>query len=134
MKILLIFLLCVCTTSVAQIGIIKTSSCSINIKQNKEWGGWEYINVSLIIKINFDTQIIEINNGINDKFKVLSVIESTNGIDSYNNLYTVTTFSCIDRTGIFAVITLQEYDTNDIKIGIYYDNIIYTYKGVKLFE
>jgi len=118
-KVIIISLLILLTASLkAQVIVIQTTSsayASYNQEQ-QQWSSWsEWTDCSVIIRIDITSSLIKIDNKFNDSFKILEKIKEDKRTDSYDDGYTSTTFSTVDRDGKTPNIKLKIFDSKEFR-------------------
>lgn len=126
---LAVMIFTIISLSSAQVLLFQASSSSYKMVIGDtftDWTGW--IDNECIINFNTETDIVSINNGYADKFKVLEVSELEYGTLNSEN-YKQTVMSAIDKDGIFCKLTVRNfYELKNYHIYIAYIDYIYVYE------
>lgn len=126
-KFLIVFLLFVSMIVSAQdVTFLRAKSVSVREYDYQDWGPWKDANV--LISIDFDRQIITIDNQYDDRFYISAVGDKERYRDKDGDYYDTFSMSAIDNEGQRCTLIYARWVDYDITtITIRYSDLQYTY-------
>ena len=94
----------------------------------QDWSEWE--SARLLIMIDFDNDIVEIDNKYEDVFQLVSVESTETGRDSGDgDPFTKVTCTAIDQNNHACIVMIKKFDSGLYHIMAKYSNFAYTYEA-----
>jgi len=97
-----------------------------------DWSEWEYLASPIIIKLDYNTDIVTLNNNAKEKVKIIKGFPLVQGVDDDGDPYKNYSYNAVDQDGNLLDIRFKWFDSGVIHVYYEYPKIKYVYTGKKI--